>query len=230
MEGRRLHYLIPADLDQSNSRDESLRAYKLKMEAQLQSDGALSFPSAEISQLLLQAYFAWFHPCFPILNRAELDRAYVNGNLSPLLLQAILFIGVSLCTDAAFARTEFETRYRAKLLFYSRARAIYDADWETNKMVKLQSLFLLSFWREEKAWRQIWWALYIRDQQSAAALGLLPRIRDKDCDVTMLSTDDVRDDKPIADDCVIGTQSAEYLHYPVEMAKLARILRKIVST
>ncbi|KAF7114942.1 hypothetical protein CNMCM5793_000712 [Aspergillus hiratsukae] len=261
----RLHYPIPERLDGSSIRDEALRVHKLKMEAQLHADGAFSFPPKETCELLLEAYFTWFHPCFPILNRAAVHQAYVQGALSPLLLQAMLFIGVSLCTDAAFARTEYEMRYRAKFLFYSRARAIYDADWETNKILKLQSLFLLSFWRggpseerdtrfwlgaaislahkkgmhmmsklsfqsaqEEKTWRRIWWALYIRDQQSAAALGLPPRIRDEDCDVAMLTPGDVQDDEAAGDERVFGSQSTVHIHYPVEMAKLARILRAIV--
>jgi hypothetical protein len=59
----------------------------------------------------------------------------------------MLFIGVSLCDDEAFARTEFPVRYRAKFLFYSRAKAIYEADAESSPTVKLQALFMLSFWR-----------------------------------------------------------------------------------
>ena len=59
----------------------------------------------------------------------------------------MLFIGVSLCSDAALATTGYTNRYQAKGLFYQRAKEIYDVGWETDMMVKLQSLFLLSFWR-----------------------------------------------------------------------------------
>ncbi|KAI9927179.1 hypothetical protein MW887_003563 [Aspergillus wentii] len=260
----RLHYPIPARLE-TTARDESIHAYKLKTEENLQRDGAFSYPPIDTQKTLLEAYFTWFHPCFPILDRASVYKSYTDGSISPLLLQSMLFIGVSLCTDTAFASTEFPVRYSAKFLFYSRAKAIYDADWETNKVIKLQSMFMLSFWRggpseerdtrfwlgigislaqkrgmhmmsklsftslaEEKLWKRIWWALYIRDQQSSAALGLPPRIRDEDCDVAMLEPEDIQEDEAV-DDRIFGVQTVEHVYYPVEMAKLARILRAIVS-
>ena len=145
----RLHYPISERSVVTRTRDEALRAHRGKLEGQLTQDGAFSFPSAEICEVLLQAYFTWFHPCFPVLDRRAIHDAYLHAeeNISPLLLQAMLFIGVSLCTDTVFASTGFRVRYKAKFLFYSRARAIYDADWESNRIVKLQALFLLSFWR-----------------------------------------------------------------------------------
>ncbi|KAL2811721.1 hypothetical protein BJX63DRAFT_398755 [Aspergillus granulosus] len=83
--------------------------------------------------------------------------------------------------------------------------------------------------REKKLWKRIWWALYVRDQQSAAALGLPPRIRDEDGDVSMLEAADILEDE-IVDDPVFGRQRPQEVLYPVEMAKLARLLRTIVST
>ena len=144
MQKTRLHYPIPERL---STRDEALRAHKIKMADQLHQDDAFSFPPKQTCETLLQAYFTWFHPCFPILDRAVIHEAYGNMSLSPLLLQSMLFIGVSLCTDKAFANTGLKNRYHAKFMFYSQARAIYDADWESTKITKLQSLFLLSFWR-----------------------------------------------------------------------------------
>ncbi|OJJ65925.1 hypothetical protein ASPBRDRAFT_139155 [Aspergillus brasiliensis CBS 101740] len=262
----RFHYPIPERLDAFSTRDEAFRAHKIKQEAQLKADGAFSYPPSETCDTLLQAYFDWFHPCFPILDRAAVHESYTQGSLSPLLLQAMLFIGVSLCTDEAFARTEFSVRYWAKFLFYSRAKAIYDAEWESNKTVKIQSLFLLSFWRggpseerdirfwlgiaidlaqkrgmhlmskfsfnsrrEERLWKRLWWSLYARDQQSAAALGLPPHIRDEDCDVAMLEPDDIREEI-VGGQSPFGVQCMEDLSYPAEMAKLAKLLRSIVST
>ncbi|KAB8251557.1 fungal-specific transcription factor domain-containing protein [Aspergillus flavus] len=266
MQNTRLHYPIPERLDANSTRDEALRAHRRKVEEQLNADGAFSYPPKDTCAILLRAYFKWFHPCFPILDRLAVQQSYARGDISHLLLQSMLFIGVSLCTDEDFARTEFSIRYRAKFLFYSRAKAIYDADWESNKTTKLQSLFLLSSWRggpseerdtrfwlgvaislaqkrgmhmmsklpfpsarEEKLWKRIWWALYIRDQQSAAALGLPPRIRDEDCDVAMLEPSDIREDEAVDDAHVFGAQRDEDIVYPAEMAKLARISLKLES-
>ncbi|KAE8408998.1 fungal-specific transcription factor domain-containing protein [Aspergillus pseudonomiae] len=266
MQNTRLHYPIPERLEANSTRDEALRAHRRKVQEQLNADGAFSYPPTETCAILLRAYFTWFHPCFPILDRLAVKQAYMRGDISHLLLQSMLFIGVSLCTDDDFACTEFSVRYRAKFLFYSRAKAIYDADWESNKTTKLQSLFLLSSWRggpseerdtrfwlgvaislaqkrgmhmmsklpfpsarEEKLWKRIWWALYIRDQQSAAALGLPPRIRDEDCDVAMLEPSDIREDETVDDANVFGAQRDEDIVYPAQMAKLARISLKLES-
>ncbi|KAE8394486.1 fungal-specific transcription factor domain-containing protein [Aspergillus alliaceus] len=260
MRKTRLHYPIPERLDANSTRDDALRVHKTKIGEQLNADGAFSYPPKETCEILLSAYFTWFHPCFPILDRSAVNQSYTRGDISRLLLQSMLFIGVSLCTDEDFARTEFSVRYRAKFHFYSKAKAIYDADWESNKTTKLQSLFLLSSWRggpseerdtrfwlgvaislaqkrgmhmmsklsfqstrEEKLWKRIWWALYVRDQQSAAALGLPPRIRDEDCDVAMLVPSDIREGETVDDVCVFGVQKDEDVVYPTEMVKLARI-------
>ncbi|THC90201.1 hypothetical protein EYZ11_010331 [Aspergillus tanneri] len=222
MQMTRLHYPIPERLESNSTRDEAIRVHKAKLEAQLTAEG---------------------------------------GTIPPLLLQAIFFIGVSLCTDEELARTEFEIRYQAKFHFYSKAKAVFDADWESDKTIKLQALFLLSYWRggpseerdtrfwlgvaislaqkrgmhmmsklsfhssaEEKLWKRIWWALYIRDQQSASALGLPTRIRDEDCDVAMLETSDIEENEAAENQSVFGTQNVEDVTYPVEMARLARIL------
>ncbi|KAL4803125.1 fungal-specific transcription factor domain-containing protein [Aspergillus unguis] len=258
----RLHYPLPDRLAPTSTRDEAVRLHQVQQAAQLESNGALSFPPQETVDALLQAYFTWFHPCFPIVDKPALIQSKNQGTLPPLLLQAMLFIGVSLCTDVTFSQTEFPVRYRAKFLFYSRAKSIYEADAEANPIVKLQALFMLSFWRggpseerdvrfwlgiaislaqkrgmhmmskfsppprERRLWKRIWWALYTRDQQSAAALGLPPRIRDEDGDVAMLEADDIREEPTEA----FGCQTAQELVYPVEMAKLARLLRTIVST
>ncbi|KAL4775891.1 fungal-specific transcription factor domain-containing protein [Aspergillus nidulans var. acristatus] len=268
----RLHYPLPDRLAPTSTRDEAVRLHQVQQAAQLESNGALSFPPEATVDALLQAYFRWFHPCFPIVDRAAICRARTQpapgaglSNIPPLLLQSMLFIGVSLCDDETFAKTEFPLRYRAKFLFYSRAKAIYEADAEASPIVKLQALFMLSFWRggpseerdvrywlgiaislaqkrgmhimsqfsapsrEKRLWKRIWWALYTRDQQSAAALGLPPRIRDEDGDVAMLEPDDVVEEETAVGD-IFGRQTPQDLVYPVEMAKLARLLRTIVST
>ncbi|KAL4905097.1 hypothetical protein BDW74DRAFT_185214 [Aspergillus multicolor] len=269
----KLQYPLPDRLAPSSTRDDAVRLHQVQQAAQLESNGALNFPPLPTIDALLQAYFHWFHACFPIVDRGAIFRARNItastsedvGGIPPLLLQAMLFIGVSLCDDQTFAKTEFPVRYSAKFVFYSRAKAIYEADAEASPIVKLQALFMLSFWRggpseerdvrywlgiaislaqkkgihmmsqfspppkEKKLWKRIWWALYTRDQQSAAALGLPPRIRDEDGDVEMLHSDDIYEEEAIEDD-VFGCQKAQDLYYPVEMANLARLLRTIVST
>ncbi|KAH7366599.1 fungal-specific transcription factor domain-containing protein [Pyrenochaeta sp. MPI-SDFR-AT-0127] len=113
----------------------------------LQAEGAFSFPPIAVRLELLKAYFQWFHPHFAIIDEAEFWESHREGNVSHLLLQAMLFIGVIHCEESTLASLGWGNRHRAKWLFYIRAKDIYDATYETNKLVVIQSLFLMSFWR-----------------------------------------------------------------------------------
>lgn len=133
--------------DTPDARDDFLRERRKDIEERLTGQGTFLVPDNTTSAILLNAYFTWFHPCYPILDRAATYESYANQTVPQLLRQAMCFIGISLCTDEEFVKTGFEDRYRTKFLFYSRAKAIFDAELESNVIVKLQSLFLLSFWR-----------------------------------------------------------------------------------
>ncbi|KAJ5260556.1 hypothetical protein N7478_012161 [Penicillium angulare] len=180
----------------------------------------------------------------------------------------MLFIGVSLCSDAALKTTGFTNRYQAKGLFYQRAKEIYDVDWETDMLIKIQSLFLLSFWRggpteerdvrfwlgaatsiaqkkgihvlsklsflnarDHQLWKRIWWALYVRDQQTSAALGLPSRIRDEDCEVAELEESDFEAeyDDDMSSDVFLKPPTA-HVSYVIGMTQLAKLLRQVVSS
>ncbi|KAJ5186103.1 hypothetical protein N7491_006026 [Penicillium cf. griseofulvum] len=279
----RLHYSISEISGVTESSQDSLGPRKL-IHDRLSREGALIFPSPAVCDALLQAYFDWFHPCFPILDRADLQSDYEDGTLSPLLFQSMLFIGVSLCSDTALNTTGFNNRYQAKEVFYQRAKDIYDSGWETDTVIKLQSLFLLSFWRgspteerdvrfwlgaaiglaqkkgmhvmsklsflnakDQKIWKRIWWALYVRfwfqlyktmrltshqvrDQQTSAALGLPPRIRDEDCQIADLETADFDDRQPMGTPVIFRTPPEVHIPYVIGMIQLARLLREIVCS
>lgn len=69
--------------------------------------------------------------------------------------------------------------------------------------------------------KRLWWALYTRDRQCAAALGLPDRIRDEDCDVEALEASDYVN----AFSQLLPRQKAEdYTSYAIGMAELAQLL------
>lgn len=118
-------------------------------ERYLRDEGALTFPSLQTCLPVLQAYFSWFHPCFPILDRPSIAKRLVAMDISPLLLQGMLFIGATYCDDEAILNLGFQDRSEAKSLLYTRARLLFHADWEKDQTTLIQSLFLMSFWRGE---------------------------------------------------------------------------------
>lgn len=118
-------------------------------ERYLRDEGALTFPSLQTCLPVIQAYFKWFHPCFPVLDRPSIARRLANRDVSPLLFQAMLFIGATWCDDEAIVAMGFRDRSEAKSLLYTRARLLFHADWERDQITLMQALFLMSFWRGE---------------------------------------------------------------------------------
>lgn len=113
----------------------------------LAQEGAFTLPSPQDCVAVLRAYFQWFHPCFPIVDRVEIANRYNKGEMSPLLLKAMLFIGASYCDEDTVRRMGFKDRPEAKSQLYNQTKILYDADWESNEVTILQVLFLISFWR-----------------------------------------------------------------------------------
>ena len=146
-EKTRLRYPIPhaVSIKTSTTPFESRR--KAARIEYLTKDGAFAYPSNEICEMLLGAYFEWFHPCFPILDRHAFFNSYVTKTISPLLLKAVLFVGATHCTERVMRDLGFPCRMDARNEMYNHIKDIYDADYETDKVTVSQALFLISFWR-----------------------------------------------------------------------------------
>lgn len=115
----------------------------------LKDEGALTFPSFSTCLPVIQAYFKWFHPCFPVLDRPTIARKLATMEISLFLLQAMLFIGATYCDEDAVVAMGFRDRTEAKSLLYTRARLLFHSDWEKDRITLIQGLFLMSFWRGE---------------------------------------------------------------------------------
>ena len=228
--------------------------------ALLEHDGVFSLPEPPtVVRALIEAYFRWFHPCFAVVDEEDVWNRYHTATLSPLLLQAILFVGVLHCEESTIQQLGLGNRHRVKYIFYNRAKDIYDVELETKKLTIIQSLFLMSFWRagallekDARHWigaaitlsqtkalhrtsgkpdtpalrlqKRLWWAIYTRDRQCAAALGLPDRIRDEDCDIEPLEAMDYLH----AFSSLLPRQKAEdYALYAIGMAELAQMLVSI---
>lgn len=120
-------------------------------ERYLKDEGALTFPAFSTCLPVIQAYFKWFHPCFPVLDRPTIARKLATMDLSPFLFQAMLFIGATYCEEEAVIAMGFRDRTEAKSLLYTRARLLFHADWEKDRITLIQGLFLISFWRGESS-------------------------------------------------------------------------------
>ena len=113
----------------------------------LHEEGALTFPELSSCMPAFIAYFERFHPAFPVLDREETARRISARTLSPILMHSILFIGATYCDDGTITDMGFRDRAEAKYRLYSKARILFQSDWERDHITLIQSLFLISFWR-----------------------------------------------------------------------------------
>ncbi|KAG6072411.1 hypothetical protein E4U16_005354 [Claviceps sp. LM84 group G4] len=191
----------------------------------LRDEGALTLPDLQTCMPALQAYFAWFHPSFPILDRAEITRRLVAMDVSRFLLQAMLFIGTTYCDDATIVAMGFQDRLEAKSVLYHRARLLFHADWEKDEIILIQSIFLMSFWRAGPADVRD-----VRERQVAAAMGLPSRIRDEDCDIEPLSAADLESEAVcVSNEALFGSCQPEHITYTIKMVEVARLLGRVID-
>ncbi|KAM0415796.1 hypothetical protein ACHAPT_013257 [Fusarium lateritium] len=68
------------------------------------------------------------------------------GTLPWILLHAVCFIGSTFCDPSVIYRAGFKSRWHARRQFYDKAKLLFDIGYETNKIVLLQCVIMLSFW------------------------------------------------------------------------------------
>lgn len=107
--------------------------------------GAFIVPEKQVSDKLIQIFFECVYPAFPIFDRDEFAQLYESNQQSLLILHAIYAIASTLCDEDVITKAGFENRNTARNTFLKRAKALHDADYETNKVSLVQAVFLLSF-------------------------------------------------------------------------------------
>lgn len=112
----------------------------------LEWQGAFTVPEKTIHERLLEIYFEIFHPNYPIFNRDDFFSRQQDQSLPLLLLHAVYFLAATHCDMALISDAGFSSRQEARLTFYKRAKALYDADYESDAVANVQALFLISFW------------------------------------------------------------------------------------
>ncbi|KAL6363042.1 hypothetical protein LRP88_02443 [Fusarium phalaenopsidis] len=103
-------------------------------------------PPRNIADRLISAFFNIMHPAFPVLNRRVFIEQYKLGQASPLLLQAVFLIAVTLCDDNLIQDAGFADRATARKTYYIRAKTLYDVDHETDRSNIASALSLMGFW------------------------------------------------------------------------------------
>lgn len=141
-----VHYPLPENVRGSRARLTELDNVEIDI---LHQRGAFLLPPRSLCDELIDAYFQWVHPIVPIINRTRFMRQYRDPKNPPslLLLQAVLLAGSRVCQNAQLMDANGSTT-PAALTFYKRAKALYDANYEDDRVTIVQSLLLMGWYWE----------------------------------------------------------------------------------
>lgn len=141
-----LHHPVPNNIDDRTSnlpRDVTLEREEMNC---LVRKGAFMKPEKLVCDRLVRAYFERVHPSWPIFDKAEFAQLYASNRVPILTLQTVFLMSATHCDERTIREAGFTSRYMARLSFYNRAKALYDADYETDTTTIIQALFFLGFW------------------------------------------------------------------------------------
>jgi len=141
-----VHYPLPDNVRGSRARLTQLDNVEIDI---LHQRGAFLLPPRSLCDELIESYFKWVHPIVPVINRTKFMRQYKDPKNPPslLLLQAVLLAGSRVCTNPQLMDSNGSVT-PAALTFYKRAKALYDANYEDDRVTIVQSLLLMGWYWE----------------------------------------------------------------------------------
>ncbi|KAI8947930.1 fungal-specific transcription factor domain-containing protein [Xylaria longipes] len=119
----------------------------------LRTKGALSLPSFSLQKALLRAYAEYVHPYMPLLDLHDfLTIVDANdgsrGQTSLFLYQAVMFCATAFVSNKALKEAGYASRKAARRAFFTKARLLYDFDYENDRLLLVQGLLLMTYWYE----------------------------------------------------------------------------------
>ncbi|GAB1319050.1 Transcriptional activator of fatty acid utilization [Madurella fahalii] len=141
-----VHYPLPENIRGSRARLTELDNVEIDI---LHQRGAFLLPPRALCDELIDSYFRWIHPIVPVINKTKFMRRYKDPKNPPslLLLQAMLLAGSRVCTNPQLMDANGSST-PAALTFYKRAKALYDANYEDDRVTIVQALLLMGWYWE----------------------------------------------------------------------------------
>lgn len=163
-----VHYPLPENIRGARARLTEPDQVEIDI---LQQRGAFLLPPRSLCDELVDSFFRWVAPVVPVINRSRFMRRYKDTKNPPslLLLQAILLAGSRVCTNPQLMDANGSTT-PAAMTFYKRAKALYDANYEDDRITIVQALILMGwYWEgpEGKKWDNIEFSDYARSNIAA---------------------------------------------------------------
>jgi hypothetical protein len=141
-----VHYPLPDSVKGTRARLTELDNVEIDI---LHQRGAFLLPPRALCDELVDSFFKWVAPVVPVISRSRFMRRYRDNKNPPslLLLQAILLAGSRVCTNPQLMDASGSTT-PAAMTFYKRAKALYDANYEDDRVTIVQALVLMGWYWE----------------------------------------------------------------------------------
>lgn len=141
-----VHYPLPDSVKGSRARLTDLDNIEIDI---LHQRGAFLLPPRALCDELVESFFRWVAPVVPVINKSRFMARYRDSKSPPslLLLQAILLAGSRVCTNTQLMDANGSTT-PAAMTFYKRAKALYDANYEDDRVTIVQALVLMGWYWE----------------------------------------------------------------------------------
>ncbi|KAF2633141.1 hypothetical protein BU25DRAFT_405082 [Macroventuria anomochaeta] len=163
------HFHVPATAEQA------LAAEDLEY---LKAKGCFTLPAE--SKQLLEAYFLFVHPTFPVVDGSLFLQGYAVSGLEGINL---LLLWSMFSVSASYIPTL--PRKACKEAYANRAKLLFDLSQENDKIVLVQSALLLSFWfADTEDVKQSWYWTGVAFS-IAQTLGLHHEVRSANAQVTV---------------------------------------------
>ncbi|EAQ90581.1 hypothetical protein CHGG_02516 [Chaetomium globosum CBS 148.51] len=112
-----------------------------------------TLPPLRLQNALLTAYVEYVHPYMPLMElhdflRVVSDRSGASGKISLFLYHAVMFSATAFVDESLLRDAGYDSRREARRAFFSRTRLLYDFDYETDRLVLVQGLLLMTYWYE----------------------------------------------------------------------------------
>ncbi|KAI1863531.1 hypothetical protein JX265_008748 [Neoarthrinium moseri] len=142
LDGQSLHYPYPPIRPITKWKPDST-AWGLSSVENLTADLS-AFPGREVRDALVDAYFQYIHPSFPVISKPEfMTRYWSTENPPPLLIfQAVLLAGAHACSHPLVA----SNRNVVKSVLFRRANTLLHLRHETDRLYLMQAALLFTWY------------------------------------------------------------------------------------
>ncbi|KAI1079362.1 fungal-specific transcription factor domain-containing protein [Whalleya microplaca] len=115
--------------------------------------GALTLPSLSLQNALLSSYIEYVHPFMPLLELHDFlnminSRDGLYGQVSLFLYQSVMFAASAFVDVKHLKEAGYANRKAARKAFFYKTRLLYDFDYESDRLILVQGLLLMTYWYE----------------------------------------------------------------------------------